>query len=623
MPSDAGFTVRRWAAGRRRRRSKTGAVSIASLVVGVIWCVAASAPALAAEVVPIEPTSHASMTPFAIGEGGRVVGTGSVDGVGRGLVWTAGVFTTLPPPPGYDSSYAYDINDKGVAVGGALGSHDDPDPQNQYQLLHAVKWGSDGTPVDIGPDLPSGEGPPDSRPSTAFAITDGGAIFGIVDGPQNRGGLPVRFNADRSVTSLWGPGGRCGVPWNVLGVSPDSTQVLLAQSNGTSYCPPTSPLLVTAGSPVSVADCIRDGRLSYHQVADGSTLVGPGALDSMGGFDTMPVRWHAGTCTHLPVPAGTNGGNTYAINSAGAIVGTISRPDGGHGVMWSADGKLAYIDDLLAENSPWHIIEARDISDDGWILARGVKNGQGNFVDVVIKPMTTQALPDLDQAAPAQLSTYATGTGAAQRFRIAFKAAVDNVGGGPLLINGHRKNTAKRNMTADQLVPRGDGSKRTYPAVGVLRFSAPNWRFRNFDHYELRRPSDYKLLSGRKADFCLRDGYNTDPRHRLAAEPAAARFTGSCGRKKPGLLTLGEGLSVGFGVSYKLGQKAEFVDVKGVPAGKYYLVHRANEAHKIVESNHANNASSLLIRLRWPNGTGKKPSVSVLRKCPDEDRCAG
>jgi uncharacterized membrane protein len=625
MRSDAGCATRRWAVRRRQRKSKTGAVSIASLVVGVTWYLATSALALAAEVVPIEPTDHAAMTPFAIGEGGRVVGNGTVDGLERGLVWSAGVFTTLPPPPGHDKSYAYDINDEGVAVGEALGFHDDPDPQNQYYLRHAVKWGSNGTPVDIGPDFgpqnAPGDPPPDSRPSTAYAITDGGAIFGM----SGRG--VVRFNGDGSVTSPWRP----DCTSDLLGVSPNGTEVLLSQDRGTGYCPglPSAcstnfhpcPLLVTAGSPVSVADCIREGRLSYHQVANGSTVVGPGAWDDTGDYDRMPVRWHAGTCTHLPVPAGTLGGNTYAINSAGVIVGTTSRPDGGHGVIWSADGTLAYIDDLLAENSPWHIIDGRDISDDGWILARGIKNGQGNFVDVVLKPMITQVPPDLDQAAPAQLSTYATGTGAAQRFRLAFKAAVDNIGGGPLLIRGHRTSTAKPDMTADQLVPRSDGSKRTYPNVGALRFSDPNWRLRSFDHYELRRPSDYKLLRGRTAGFCLRDVYNTDPAHRLAGEPGTAVFTTKCGLNKPNLLSLSEGLSVGFGVFYQQSQKSEFVDVTGLAGGQYYLVHRVNESHKLVETSYTNNASSLLIQLRYPNGTGKKPSVSVLKKCPNKAAC--
>jgi uncharacterized membrane protein len=624
----AGFTNRERLVWRPRRRSKTSAVSIASFVAGVIWCLAASAPALAAEVVPIEPTSNAAMTPFAIGEGGRVVGNGAVDGLERGWVWSAGVFTTLPPPPGHDKSYAYDINDEGVAVGGALGWHDDPEPQNQYQLKHAVKWGLNGTPVDIGPDFgpqnAPGDPPPDSRPSTAFAITDGGAIFGM----SGRG--VVRFNADGSVTSPFRP----DCTSDLLGVSPDSTQVLLSQDRGTGYCPdlPSAcntgfhpcPLLVTADSPVSVADCIREGRLSYHQVGNGSTVVGPGAWDATGDHDRMPVRWHAGTCTHLPVPAGTLGGNTYAINSAGVTVGTTSGSDGAHGVIWSADGKVAYIDDLLAENSPWHIIDGRDISDDGWILARGIKNGQGKgkFADVVLKPMTTQVLPDLDQAVPVKLSTYSTGSGPHERFRVAFKSAIGNDGPAPLLIKAHRKSKAKRDMTADQLAPRADGSKRTYPNVGALRFSNRTWRFRRLDRYELRVPSNYKLVTGRTADFCLHDGYDIDRAHRLPGEPAVAQIKTNCGRDKAKLLKLNEGISVGYGVA-NANRAAEFLDVTRLAAGQYYLVHRANEKRKIRESDYTNNSSSLLIQLRWPNGTARKPSISVLRKCPDTDHCPG
>jgi hypothetical protein len=69
--------------------------------------------------------------------------------------------------------------------------------------------------------------------------------------------------------------------------------------------------------------------------------------------------------------------------------------------------------------------------------------------------------------------------------------------------------------------------------------------------------------------------------------------------------------------------EGQFVDVTGVPAGEYYLVHRVNADRKLRESDYSNDAASLLIELSWPQGTSQEPSVSVLRGCPNTDSCPG
>jgi hypothetical protein len=58
--------------------------------------------------------------------------------------------------------------------------------------------------------------------------------------------------------------------------------------------------------------------------------------------------------------------------------------------------------------------------------------------------------------------------------------------------------------------------------------------------------------------------------------------------------------------------------LRGAPGGDYVLVHRANADGRIEELDYANNAASVRIRLAW---RGRTPSVRVLSRCPDSERC--
>jgi hypothetical protein len=82
-----------------------------------------------------------------------------------------------------------------------------------------------------------------------------------------------------------------------------------------------------------------------------------------------------------------------------------------------------------------------------------------------------------------------------------------------------------------------------------------------------------------------------------------------------------EGISPGWGDNYDAILEGQFVDVTGVAAGRYYLVHRANANRKLVESDYDNDAASLLISLSWPHGRSHRPRVAVLGSCPDAEVC--
>ncbi|MDT7713400.1 MAG: hypothetical protein QOG46_2170 [Pseudonocardiales bacterium] len=237
-------------------------------------------------------------------------------------------------------------------------------------------------------------------------------------------------------------------------------------------------------------------------------------------------------------------------------------------------------------------------------------------------------LPDFDQATPEALEVTADNSGAVPRFHLGFNSAVDNVGAGPLILDAHRDSQDQPQMTADQTVLGSDGSRRTIAGVGQLQYvyseDHNHWHYLGFDHYELRRASDYAFVApDQKTGFCLGDRYETFPGATQPGKPADPPYTAYCGRTQPELLSLEEGLSVGYGDVYFATLEGQFVDVTGVAAGQYYLVHRVNADHRLLERDYSNDSASLLLDLSWPDGMTAVPSVKILRGCAEHDFCPG
>jgi hypothetical protein len=209
------------------------------------------------------------------------------------------------------------------------------------------------------------------------------------------------------------------------------------------------------------------------------------------------------------------------------------------------------------------------------------------------------ALPDLDQAAPLGVAVDARRG----RLLLVFGSAVDNVGEGPLVVEGERAGSVMRTW---QLV----GTRR-YALPTPLRFvhsqTHRHWHLVDFERYELRRRG--RLVGrDRKTGFCLNDAYETRAANRRP------RWTGDCGRNRPAARTLREGISPGFGDDYVPAREGQSIDVTDLPPARYVLVHRANPERGLRESSYANNAASVAIELRGGR-------VSVLARCPDSASC--
>lgn len=228
-----------------------------------------------------------------------------------------------------------------------------------------------------------------------------------------------------------------------------------------------------------------------------------------------------------------------------------------------------------------------------------------------------ELLPDFDQRAPSGLTIQRIDGS----WRLGFVSAVDNVGEGPVRIRSSRPSSAQPLMTANQLVELSNGSTRVYRDVGFNRYTIASphrhWHLMRFDQFELRSADGARLLvRDRKIGFCLADHWGTARERVRGFGPP--RFLDNCGQDEPALLSVEQGTSIGYTDRYPANFHGQNLDLTGVPAGVYLLVHRANPTNQLEELDYTNNTASLRIRLSWEGGT---PRVSTLRRCEESERC--
>ncbi len=222
-----------------------------------------------------------------------------------------------------------------------------------------------------------------------------------------------------------------------------------------------------------------------------------------------------------------------------------------------------------------------------------------------------ELLPDFDQRAPFRLTIAGT--------KLGFASATDNIGDGPVWVRGKRGSTTGP-MRAEQLVRLSDGTVRAYRDAGRLRYtpspSHTHWHLLGFQRYELRTQDGELVVRDRKSGFCLADHYGL-ARRRVAIF-TGGRFFGNCAASNPDALSVEQGTSVGYTDLYPAHFHGQNLELRGVPAGIYTLVHRANPGQHLEEVDYTNNTASLRIRLTWAAGA---PVVETLRSCESSERC--
>lgn len=241
-------------------------------------------------------------------------------------------------------------------------------------------------------------------------------------------------------------------------------------------------------------------------------------------------------------------------------------------------------------------------------------------------------LPDLDLLAPDEISVIPEGAGRDQRWLLVFSSAAHNIGDGPLEILGRRNSTRKNRMVAVQHIYRVNGSKRVVRAAGRLGYvvnpTHQHWHLLPFMKYELRKirnkpgkPLKRVVRRDEKTGFCLGDRSELDNNARGGAKPARPVYAHNCGFNKPWMRWMKEGISVGWIDTYDPIRDGQQIDITGIPAGLYRLIHRVNPDGLIREKTMSNNMSSAVLQIRWPAGRGGAPVVNVLKLCSATPSC--
>ena len=239
--------------------------------------------------------------------------------------------------------------------------------------------------------------------------------------------------------------------------------------------------------------------------------------------------------------------------------------------------------------------------------------GAGKPLDWSVVPASAPEFPNLVQRPPSGL-VIERGR---KKWLLGFTSMVDNRGPGLLWIRAIRA-AGSRVMQVRQLVRLKSGGTRVDAQSGELHYVvAPphyHWHFLGFDHYELRSAGDFKLRQrDYKSGFCIADHWG----HALFPKPGPPRFLSNCAQFDPTARYVEEGSSPGYSDRYPAFFHGQQLDITKLRAGRYWLVHRANEDFHLRETRYDDDVASLLIRLSWHEGA---PTVTPLRACPRE-RC--
>lgn len=223
----------------------------------------------------------------------------------------------------------------------------------------------------------------------------------------------------------------------------------------------------------------------------------------------------------------------------------------------------------------------------------------------------SQLLPDLGMARLSGFSIDTTTISGHKLLR--YTARMVNVGAGPLELRGSRPSTSTADMTVTQRVYTTGGGfvdKSTPLVMFYAGDGHDHWHTKDIEGGVLARLDNGKVVGTlAKEGFCFFD--NMKYMLNLPGAPQSATYLEppSCSPSQPNALTTSMGLSVGWGDIYPANLAFQYVDITGLPQGKYKLTASANPNNQALESNYGND--SVWAKLQINNN-----SVKVIQTSP-------
>ncbi len=216
----------------------------------------------------------------------------------------------------------------------------------------------------------------------------------------------------------------------------------------------------------------------------------------------------------------------------------------------------------------------------------------------------TDRLPDLAMGRPTELRLVKSNG----KRRLRFTGVIVNVGAGPFETRAYRKSLKTKTMVVRQRIYDSAGGHRTVVTPAIVKYAGDG-----HDHWHVQRVAGYELFAdtgdgpalrrGAKVGFCF-----FDTRLRRATLPRAPKtrryLEKGCGTRNSHSIKIG--LSVGWSDIYPWNFAWQWVDVTGLPAGRYLLKLTADPEGSFVERRTTNNCN--WTRIQIPR-TGSKVKV--------------